>query len=226
MHNKQLINCFQSKIIKMSAQIECPICYDCIESNKNCVTTECGHCFHANCLMKSVAHNGFGCPYCRAAMAEEPNESEDGDDNDDSDDESEEDDEIFSDYALLGFRLFQTNIIGETQNPSDIEEEDEFDAPDEEEKPTPSSSQVMQKLVEQGITMEQLVQCLLTGCHEEYENNVEYTRVDDEIFGKLRIIISNFNPEPTTPELIPAISEAESKKIYVQNIESCIDIFV
>ena len=64
----------------MSAPIECPICMDCIESTtNNCVTTECGHCFHTNCLMKSVAHNGFGCPYCRTAMAEQPEEDDDDD---------------------------------------------------------------------------------------------------------------------------------------------------
>ena len=60
----------------MSAQIDCPICLDCIETSKNCVTTECGHCFHTSCLMTSVAHNGFGCPYCRAKMAEEPEKKE------------------------------------------------------------------------------------------------------------------------------------------------------
>ena len=189
----------------MSVQIECPICYDCIESNKNCVTTECGHCFHANCLMKSVAHNGFGCPYCRTAMAEEPNESEDGDDDESDDESEEEDDEIFSDYALLGFRLFQTNIVGEVHDSEDMNEEDEFEAPDEyieEDEPKPSSYQVTQKLIEQGITMEKLVQCLLTGCHEEYEDNDEYTRVDDEIFGKIRIIISNFTEPIVEPQQI------------------------
>ena len=218
----------------MSTEIECPICFECVEPTKNCVTTECGHCFHTNCLMKNVAHNGFGCPYCRTAMAEEPEESEDGDD-ESADESEEEDDEIFSDYALLGFRLFQTNIIGEVHDSEDMNEEDEFEAPDEyveEEEPKPSSYQVTQKLIEQGVTMEQLVKCLLTGCHEEYENNDEYTRVDDEIFGKMRIIISNFTPENNVvPQ--PVLSrqhsvnyEAQGKKIYTQNIESCIDIFV
>jgi len=150
--------------------------------------------------MKSVAHNGFGCPYCRTAMAEEPEESDD----EEEEEEEEEDDEIFSDYALLGFRLFQTNIIGEVHDSEDIEEEDEFETDEyvEEEEPKPSSYQVTQKLIEQGITMEQLVQCLLTGCHEEYENNDEYTRIDDEIFGKMRIIISNFAEQIVEPQQI------------------------
>ena len=56
--------------------IECPICMDQIEEGKNRITTECGHCFHASCLMTNVAHNGFGCPYCRTAMAEEVEDEE------------------------------------------------------------------------------------------------------------------------------------------------------
>jgi len=199
----------------MSTEIECPICMDCVESTKNCVTTDCGHTFHSSCLMKNVAHNGFGCPYCRTAMAEEP---EDSDDEEEEEEEEEEDDEIFSDYALLGFRLFQTNIIGETQNPEDIEEEDEFETDEyvEEEEPKPSSYQVTQKLIEQGITMEQLVKCLLTGCHEEYENNDEYTRVDDEIFGKMRIIISSFaeqTVEPVEPQPILRVNPIQPPEV-------------
>jgi hypothetical protein len=50
---------------------ECPICMDAIDPNKNRVTTECGHTFHCSCLMTNVSHNGFACPYCRTAMAEE-----------------------------------------------------------------------------------------------------------------------------------------------------------
>ena len=61
---------------------ECPICMDPIEGAKNSITTECGHAFHATCLMTSVAHNGFGCPYCRTAMAEVPEEEDDEDDED------------------------------------------------------------------------------------------------------------------------------------------------
>ena len=215
----------------MSTEIECPICMDCIESTKNCVTTDCGHTFHSSCLMKSVAHNGFACPYCRAAMAEEPAESEY------SDEEEEEEEDMFNDYALLGFRLFQNNIIGEVHDPEDIEEEDEFEAPDEDEEehedeaPKPSAEFVTQKLIQQGINMEHLVKCLLMVHHDEYDND-EYNRIEEEIFGKMRIIISNFTPEQTVvPQ--PVLSrqhsvnyEAQGKKIYTQNIESCIDIFV
>jgi hypothetical protein len=51
--------------------MECPICYDPIEQTRNCITTECGHQFHAACLMKNACINGFSCPSCRAKMVEQ-----------------------------------------------------------------------------------------------------------------------------------------------------------
>lgn len=57
--------------------MECPICYDTIEQTRNCITTECGHQFHAACLMKNACINGFSCPSCRAQMVvEDVTESE------------------------------------------------------------------------------------------------------------------------------------------------------
>ena len=74
-------------------QIECPICFDVINGDKNKVTTECGHQFHARCLMQNVAHNGFDCPCCRTEMAKEPHNDEDDDETfvNDSDEDSDED---------------------------------------------------------------------------------------------------------------------------------------
>ena len=103
----------------MSAVNECPICMEPIELNKNCLTTDCGHCFHTSCLMTSVAHNGFGCPYCRTKMAEEI-----ADEESEYEDESETDEEYenptFCDYSLLGFRLFNNNINGEDHDQEDL----------------------------------------------------------------------------------------------------------
>jgi hypothetical protein len=67
--------------------IDCPICMDPIDGNKNSVVTECGHKFHCSCLMKNSCHNGFDCPMCRSAMVEEMEQD---------DDEDEEDDEYYS----------------------------------------------------------------------------------------------------------------------------------
>jgi len=74
--------------------IDCPICMDPIDGNKNSVVTECGHKFHCSCLMKNSCHNGFDCPMCRSAMVEE---MEDDDDVEDEEDENDYDDD--SDYG-------------------------------------------------------------------------------------------------------------------------------
>jgi hypothetical protein len=172
--------------------------------------------------MTSVAHNGFACPYCRTAMAEAPEESDDGDE-EEYDEEEEEEEDMFNDYALLGFRLFQNNIIGEVHDPEDIEEEAEFEAPEEEEEeeeeddePKPSADIITMKLIQQGVNMEQLVKCLLGGCHQEYQNNDEFSRVDDEIFGKIRIIISNFTEqtvEPVQPQPILRVNPIQPPEV-------------
>jgi hypothetical protein len=186
-----------------SENVECPICMDCILDTKNRVTTECGHCFHTNCLMTSVAHNGFGCPYCRTSMAEEiKDDDEDEDDDDDDDwgsvDSGEEDD----DRALRGFRFMFNRLAGEPNDQEDHIEEDEDEeaataaAADEvQDGDKPSPEYITQKLSEQGVTMAQLVKVMLTS-HDEYSNEESFDRIDDKIYGKLRIIISNYRPEP------------------------------
>jgi len=181
----------------MSSHTECPICMDEIVLAKNCVTTECGHCFHTNCLMTSVAHNGFACPYCRSAMAEAVN---DDDDDDDEDEDSLYDFEDNED-ALRGLRLFFNNINGEEPEEADVAAEDVMNAYEQErveqQRAVPSIAFVTQKLIEQGVTMEQLVRSLLLD-HEEYENDDSLERTDDELFGKARMIISNYTPEPAS----------------------------
>lgn len=191
----------------MSAQSECPICMDAIDLSKNCVTTECGHCFHASCLMTSVAHNGFGCPYCRTVMAEAP-----------SDDEStlysedeEEDEEIFDDDALRGFRFFFNNIEGEEHDNEDILEENEMLEESEEDEeneetdnvPVPTVDFVAEKLREQGVTFEKLVHMICNLDHGEYTEDEVAERFSDELFGKIRIIVSNYTPAPAPePQIV------------------------
>ena len=187
----------------MSAQIDCPICMDCIETSKNCVTTECGHCFHASCLMTSVAHNGFGCPYCRTKMAEEPEEDEETVYSD------EEEEEVFDEDALRGFRFFWNNLNGDAHDTEDIEEEDaaqeEIEDDAQEEYPVPSASFVAQKLQQQGVTYEQLVKMILLQ-HEEYAEDEQAERLDNETFGKIRIIVSNYTPDE--PAIAPQVAPA------------------
>ncbi len=193
----------------MNTQTDCPICMEIIDFKKNCVTTECGHCFHTNCLMTSVAHNGFGCPYCRTAMAEEIQEEEE-DDEEDYYEEYDEEEEMFTDDSLRAFRFFMNNITGDEHDQEDIdEEESDEEETEEEEEPIPSAEFLAKKMVEDGVTMEQMVKAILLS-HAEYEDNEEFERVDSELYGKLRIIISNYTPEQNN----------EPPKLDRQNIET------
>ena len=184
----------------MSAAVvnECPICMDPIETQKNCVTTECGHCFHTNCLMTSVAHNGFGCPYCRTKMAEEVAEE-----NSDYDDDEEEIYEQYDDYVLRGLRLFNNNINGEEHDQEDLDEEDEEASESEQEEEVaeeaeeatpPPVSYVAQKLVEQGITMEDLLKAVLCSVNNYERDYEDFERVENEIFGRVSTILNNYTP--------------------------------
>jgi hypothetical protein len=51
---------------------ECAICISSI-GDKNKVVTDCGHTFHASCLMQHISYNGYGCPCCRTMMVSENN---------------------------------------------------------------------------------------------------------------------------------------------------------
>ena len=179
----------------MSAQIDCPICMDVIEVSRNCVTTECGHCFHASCLMQNIVHNGFGCPYCRTAMAEPPEEDEETV----WSDEEEEEEEMFDENALRGFRFFWNNINAEEHDEDDDADEQQLEewteqAEDEEQTNVPSTDFVAEKLRQQGVSYEQLVKMMLLQ-HEEYAEDEEVERLDNETFGKIRIIVSNYAHE-------------------------------
>jgi hypothetical protein len=177
----------------MSAQIDCPICMDCIESTtKNCVTTECGHCFHTNCLMKSVAHNGFGCPYCRNKMAEEPREKNYFDD----EYSIEDDNTIFDDDALTSFRMFNQRINDEEVEEEEPEEWETVNGDEQEEvieeehySHLPSSSYVAEKLAEKGITYEDLVKSLLE-CEHNYP---DFRRRSAEVYGQFRIVLTRYD---------------------------------
>jgi hypothetical protein len=51
---------------------------------------------------------------------------------------------------------------------------------------------IARQLSEQGITMEHLIKALLKD-HDEYdEEEEECLNMDDDIFGRMRIIISNY----------------------------------
>ena len=194
---------------------ECPICMDNINfGSNNCVTTECGHCFHANCLMQNVAHNGFGCPYCRTTMAEKPKKTyfDDDESYDDEDpyDEDEDDDEIdyafretMENYTLRGLRFMFNNLYGISHAPSDLDDE----ITELPQQPTvfeavtyvkPPASYITQKLVDAGITFEMLVKATLYKDFIQHINNRELDNIadaDEFVFTKMDEIISDYSPE-------------------------------
>ena len=199
----------------MSAQIDCPICMDVIEYNTNCVTTECGHCFHASCLMTNVAHNGFECPYCRTVMAEIP--EEDSDDEYDSDEENT----VFDEDVLTSFRMFHQRINGE-----EVEEESEDDSwetDDEEEneqEEIPDAAYVAAKLIERGITFEDLVKNILYLDHSHFNDSyADYERHSSEIYGQFRIIITQYNPSQSA-----VLETKEEKKVVDSEAQPKISI--
>jgi hypothetical protein len=128
-------------------------------------------------------------------MAQEPADEESEYDDD------EEEEELYDDDVLRGFRLFMANIEDEEHDEDDIAqeqyEEQIREAAEEREREheldngiTPEH--VAQRLVLQGVGMIDLVKVMLLG-HEEFENrNEEFNRMDGEIFGKMRVIISNY----------------------------------
>ena len=156
---------------------ECPICMDDICLNVNCVTTECGHQFHTSCLMQNVAHNGFGCPYCRNKLAEDIEEEEDSDyetDFDEEEEEEEDEEEPVGDneMALHGMR----QLFRRANN--DIEEAGEREAR------VVTAEEMTWTLVDAGYNMTDIVKAFMinTGFHLHYPDD---TTEEDEFVEKI-----------------------------------------
>jgi hypothetical protein len=124
-------------------------------------------------------------------MAEEVAEEES-----EYDDESESEEyEQYDDYALRGLRLFNNNINGEDHDQEDLDEESEDVAEEaEDEVAPPPVSYVVQKLTEQGVTMEQLLKAVLCSCHDYERDYEDFERVENEIVGRVSTILNNYTP--------------------------------
>jgi hypothetical protein len=195
--------------------VECPICMDEINGEKNKVTTDCGHCFHTSCLMKNVAHNGFSCPYCRDAMAEEPADNNSDEEYDEFSIDEEEEGPDYNDNVLRGARWLFQRAEGEEVD------DDEDSVLDEEEVPVeapnrPSVNYIVEKLVQGGVTMADLLKSVLLFDHEEFQDEETFERGDNELFGKLRIIISNYQP----PVIVAPAAVVEEIPTPVVNYET------
>lgn len=197
--------------------IECPICYEEIDPLKNCVTTECGHQFHCKCLMQNSATNGFSCPMCRSIMAEEleDSDSDNEDEGEYEEDEEYEDEEAgeIDDNALTSFRMFHQQLAGDEVEEEPLEELELEEAAAEEIEPRPCATCIAAKLAAQGITLEDLVKCLLIE-HEEYAPESEVNeRYSDQMFGKFRQIISNY---PRQAQQEAAAAAAAEQAVQIQ----------
>jgi len=196
--------------------IECPICIEQIEGERNKVTTDCGHCFHTSCLMKNVAHNGFGCPYCRDAMAEEPADNNSDEEYDEFSVDEEDEEPDYTDNALRGSRWLFQRAEGEELDDEEDTVADEDEERDEVEPRAPVDY-IVEKLVQRGVSMADLVKAILIRDHEEYQFHDEFDRADDELFGKLRIIISNYQPPAPEPEPQPEESNRHQSSRLREN---------
>ena len=209
---------------------ECPICMDALDPTKNMVVTECGHAFHCSCIMQNAAHNGFGCPYCRTKMADEP-EIEDDDEDDDLSYLTET--TAFEEDALTSFRMFHQQISGEEveEEPDDGWESDE-DETEEQHSDEPSLELVSQKLQSRGVTYEDLVKNILYTDHITWTTSTfTYERHSQEIYGQFRAALSqcarmsqqsqtvpeprpNPHSEPNTSQIVPEIAEIKTPVVF------------
>ena len=151
-----------------SNQIECPICMDNIVLSKNCVVTECGHTFHASCLLASVAHKNFDCPCCRFELAEHPEESE-GEYSDDGSEE-EDDQETFQNMRWL-FQRAEGEELEEEWS-----EDDEYDDEDAGEERNIPISYFVNNLSNLNYNFEDMVKVLVNDFlmkdHDEKSNSI------------------------------------------------------
>jgi len=201
--------------------MECPICMDDIEAcNINCVTTECGHQFHTSCLMRNIAHNGFGCPYCRSIMAEEVEDSDDDDEYNEQDDDEET---IVSDVtydpqstdnerALSGMRRLFRRAENDIENAADgIDSDDDEDYYDDEEVIKLTSQQITDTLVRANFTMTDIVKAytIVTGCYQNGEDETD--EQVDEFMEKLEDHMNKLQRGDIPPVLPIVISVKEEK---------------
>jgi len=80
--------------------VECCICYENINKDKNNCVTDCGHAFCLKCLVTSFAHGNNACPCCRTEMIEMPEVEDEDEEESDEDDYSEMDDDNASEINI------------------------------------------------------------------------------------------------------------------------------
>ena len=177
----------------MTARVECPICMEPIESNKNNIITECGHCFHAKCLMTNAAINGFNCPYCRTQMANETESSDDESSEYESVEGYLEVDTDYTEHVLNGARWLFQRAEGE-----EVDEDDDGDSILAEEEDEEESSEVphvdyfISKMSQHSITNEDLIKFILLNTQIEYQEHASFRQSDNMVYGFIRHMITSY----------------------------------
>tara|TARA_B110000971_G_scaffold218116_1_gene256278 strand:- start:2607 stop:3053 length:447 start_codon:yes stop_codon:yes gene_type:complete len=146
--------------------------------------------------MKSVAFNGFACPCCRDVMAM-AREGELSEDEDEDEDEYEEYGDFCErmdeeDTVLSSFRWLFNRLENEPTEEFPLDDIARRERLEDEDFPVPVAIDlILKSLVEQGVTMEDLLKSHLFGAHDEYQVENDYNRVDRQIYGKIRRLIAN-----------------------------------
>ena len=177
-----------------SLDCECSICLENIIGVSNKVVTDCGHTFHCKCLMTNITFNGFGCPFCRNAMAVLQDYSDSDSDSgsshpntiisteeDDEEDDEEEDDDDYSDDNNN-----QRNELRRVVNDEII----------------PESGLIIKILQEQGYTMEDLVKLHLFLEHSRWGTYYQdYENVSRGLFSLVLEIIEEYKEPPCVADI-------------------------
>jgi hypothetical protein len=199
---------------------ECPICMDNIEVSKNCIVTECGHKFHASCLLSSVAHSNFACPCCRYELAEHPEESDD----DGSEEEEEDDQEIYQNMRWL----FQ-RAEGEELEEEWYEDDDEYEDEDEGEERNIPVNYIVNNLSSLNYNFEDIVKVLLNDflMKEQDEKSTSILETLDGLIDRYREGDENVtvpNTATTATATIATNAVPEEKKIVVNRYRNTVDL--
>jgi len=175
--------------MSIDIKLVCSICLINIDNtSNNIIKTECNHVFHSNCFLQNVAFNGFDCPNCRNVLANKPDSNNDKPyeyDNEDGDEE----------YILNGSRWLFMRSEGE-----EIDINDDDDYSDYIREPTPetlniSINDIAEKIIQKGVTYNQLLALLVLPDSRNTSDLVEYSgqklyELDKMIYD---IIYSNVN---------------------------------
>jgi hypothetical protein len=166
--------------------------------------------------MKSVAFNGFGCPYCRFEMVEEIDDSEN-----EEDEEREDGDEE-----------------GEDVEDDDDEEDEDYEGEDDENEnqPLPSFELIQKKFIDKGITYESLVKTIMFNSmiYHKNDNIEEYRKYNifmEELFFD---IVTKYQSEQEEEVIKQANKELNfyflqdeySERKYQREMETALEKFI